>query len=106
MSGRKEKRLAGLEGLLSEVAGVAGDKREEPVYRKWSSKKDSMNFLDDYERVKKGEMSLEEFRTKWMTKGDWKNYIRVMRSRIKRKFEEGKKDLLLIKDFLSLDEWP
>ncbi|ADC64648.1 hypothetical protein Ferp_0474 [Ferroglobus placidus DSM 10642] len=75
-------------------------------YRKWASRKEGSTFLEDFEKVKAGEMSVEEFREKWSSKGDWKNHIRVMRHRIEKKFEEGKKDLLLIRDFLRMREIP
>ncbi len=35
--------------------------------------------------MKRGEITLEEFRRKWMAKGDWKSYVRVMKHRIRRK---------------------
>ena len=85
---------------------IKGELGRLEFYRKWSSKKGGSTFLEDFERVKTGDMSVEEFRRKWGKKGDWKNYIRVMRHRIEKKFEEGKRDLLLIRDFLKLKDLP
>lgn len=98
---RREREF--IEDWMSVVKGEM-DKLE--FYKKWASKKDGSNFIEDFEKVKAGEMSVEEFREKWSEKGDWKNYIRVMRYRIEKKFEEGKKDMLLIRDFLKLKEMP
>ena len=85
---------------------IHGEMEKIEFYEKWSSKKDDSTFLEDFEKVKAGEMSVEEFREKWSEKGDWKNYIRVMRHRIEKKFKEGKKDMLLIRDFLKLRDLP
>ena len=92
-----------MEDWLKVVKGKM-DKLE--FYKKWSTKKNDRSFLEDFEKVKAGEMSLEEFRRKWTRKGDWKEYIRVMRHRIRRKVEEAKEEIKLINEFLRLKEWP
>jgi len=82
-------------------------------YAKWGTKKDGKGLYDDYQAVKRGEMSVEEFREKWVNKGDWKDYVRVMRHRIERKRKNMKKiikaineELKLLKQFSELSEMP
>ena len=75
-------------------------------YKKWSSKKGNSSFLDDYKKVIDGEMLYEMFNKKWMKKGEWKGYIRVMRHRLKKKFEKVKDDLKLLQRFFELEELP
>jgi len=98
---KKEREF--VEDWLKVVKGKM-DKLE--FYKKWSTKKDDCSFLEDFEKVKAGEMTLEEFRQKWTRKGDWKEYIRVMRHRIRKKVEEAKEEIKLINEFLRLKEWP
>ena len=99
-----------IEDWLSVVDGEM-DRLE--FFRKWGTKKGDEEFLDDYRKVQRGEMSVEEFREKWVRKGDWKHYITVMRSRLRKKYvnrkkivEELREELSLLNEFFSLEELP
>ncbi len=76
----------------------------EEFFEKWGSKKDGTKVLEDFEKVKAGEMTFEEFRRKWRRKGDWKNYVRVMRHRLDRKKRNLRKILKEIKEEVRLLE--
>ena len=93
--------------FISDWLKVVDGKMEKiEFYKKWGSKKGKTNFLDDYKRVLSGKMSYSEFNEKWMQKGEWKTYIRVIRHRLKKKFERGKKDIEMLQKFFELDEFP
>ena len=74
---------------------VSGEMDKLDFYRKWSTQKDERSFLDDYKAVQQGKMTLEEFKRKWTARGDWKNYIRVMRCRVRKKKRLFKKVLCI-----------
>ncbi|WP_202320397.1 hypothetical protein [Archaeoglobus neptunius] len=92
---------------------VDGEMELLEFYAKWGSKKGESGVYDDYQKVRKGEMSLEEFREKWTKRGDWKDYVRVMRHRLERKRKNIKRivreineELRLLKEFHELRELP
>ena len=92
---------------------VSGEMDKLDFYRKWSTQKDERSFLDDYKAVQQGKMTLEEFRRKWTARGDWKDYIRIMRCRVKKKkrlfkkvLRELQEEAKLVNGFLELEEWP
>ncbi len=97
---KKEKEF-----ILDWLNVVEGKMDRLEFYKKWSSKKDNSTFFEDYKNIGT-KMSIDEFKSKWCKKAEWKNRIRVMKHKIKKKFEEGKKDLLLIKSFLELEDLP
>jgi len=79
-----------------------GEMSLEKFFEKWGSKRDNFRMLEDYEKVKAGKMSLEEFRRKWTKKGEWKNYVRVMRHRLEKKRKNLKKILKEIESEVKL----
>lgn len=88
-----------------------GEMEKIEFFKKWGSK--NVEFYLDLEKMKKGKMGYGEFSEKWMRKGEWKNRIRVMKSRLwkKRKkmnkiLESIKEDIALIDRFFSLEEHP
>lgn len=81
---------------------LEGEMDKIEFFKKWSTKKDDRSFLDDYVKVKRGEMTLEEFREKWTRKGAWKDYITVMKHRLRKKHLNSKKIVQQIKEELSL----
>ena len=94
---------------------VRGELKITEFYSKWGSRKkeDNSTMLQDLERVESGEMSLEEFRRKWTRKGDWKNYVRVMRHRLDKKRKNVKKilkkideDIRLLQEFFNCEMLP
>jgi len=85
---------------------VEGKIEKIEFYKKWGSKRGKSNFLDDYKKVLDGEMLYEEFNKKWMKKGEWKGYIRVMRHRLKKKFEKAKEEIALLQRFFELEDMP
>ncbi|HDD35883.1 MAG: hypothetical protein J7K36_03345 [Archaeoglobaceae archaeon] len=85
---------------------VNGEMEKIEFYKKWGSKKNKDSFLDDYKRVLAGKMTYKDFNEKWVKKGEWKSYIRVMRHRLKKKFEKSKKDFEMLQKFFKLDEMP
>lgn len=94
---------------------VRGEMEVKEFYSKWGSKKgeDNSTILQDLKKVESGEMSLEEFRRKWTRKGDWKNYVRVMRFRLDRKRRSIKRvlkrieeDVRLLREFFECESLP
>jgi len=79
-----------------------GEMSLERFFEKWSSKKDNSKMLDDLKAVEEGKMSLEEFRRKWTRKGDWKNYVRVMRHRLEKKRKNLRKIIKEIESEIRL----
>ena len=61
------------------LAVQQGEMSIEQFFEQWSTKKGNSKILEDVKAVEEGKMTLEEFRCKWTRKGDWKNYVRVMR---------------------------
>ena len=75
-------------------------------YTKWGSTRKGTKFADDLAKLESGEMDIEEFRRKWSRKADWKGRIRKLRHDIRRKYESAKEELKLIERFLNLEKHP
>jgi len=92
---------------------VEGKMEKVEFFRKWGTKKDNSGVLEDYVKVREGEMTLEEFREKWTKKGSWKNYVTVMKHRLRVKhrnlraiYKQIKEEVSLLNAFFSLKEMP
>ena len=74
-------------------------------YIKWGIRRHGRKFAEDVEALKRGEITAEEFMQRW-SRGEWKAYVRVMRYRLKKKLEQSRKDIELLRKFFGLRIMP
>ncbi len=72
---------------------VDGSISEFAFYEKWAVKKDARNLLEVMEKKNRGDL-------------DWKCCIRVMRHRIKKKYERMVEELKTLEKFLMQEKMP
>jgi hypothetical protein len=77
-----------------------GEMEELEFYIKWGTASYGRSFAEDVDALKKGEITPEQFRLRW-SRGEWKVYVRQMRYRLRKKLERARSDLMLLKEFFS-----